>query len=201
MLPYTLPSFLFQSTLPRRERHISTTSKYPFGYFNPRSREGSDARVTRRGRVGGAISIHAPAKGATSRPTSISSTAAFQSTLPRRERPPTQATPTARHDTFQSTLPRRERPTIKRSAKLNQSFQSTLPRRERHVVRAVSVKYDSVFQSTLPRRERPLALPLYPNLPHFNPRSREGSDETQPFAVTLPPYFNPRSREGSDLIA
>ena len=124
------------------------------GDFNPRSREGSDARVTRRGRVGGAISIHAPAKGATSRPTSISSTAAFQSTLPRRERPPTQATPTARHDTFQSTLPRRERPTIKRSAKLNQSFQSTLPRRERHVVRAVSVKYDSVFQSTLPRRER-----------------------------------------------
>ena len=50
----------FQSTLPRRERHISTTSKYPFGYFNPRSREGSDARVTRRGRVGGAISIHTP---------------------------------------------------------------------------------------------------------------------------------------------
>ena len=55
----------FQSTLPRRERHISTTSKYPFGYFNPRSREGSDARVTRRGRVGGAISIHAPVKGTT----------------------------------------------------------------------------------------------------------------------------------------
>ena len=147
---------LFQSTLPRRERL-------------ERKLHNKQTDI---------ISIHAPAKGATSRPTSISSTAAFQSTLPRRERPPTQATPTARHDTFQSTLPRRERPTIKRSAKLNQSFQSTLPRRERHVVRAVSVKYDSVFQSTLPRRERRVcACGVRVLAFYFNPRSREGSDQ------------------------
>ena len=54
----------FQSTLPRRERHISTTSKYPFGYFNPRSREGSDPRYT-GAHLPRKISIHAPVKGAT----------------------------------------------------------------------------------------------------------------------------------------
>ena len=56
---------LFQSTLPRRERL-------------ERKLHNKQTDI---------ISIHAPAKGATSRPTSISSTAAFQSTLPRRERP------------------------------------------------------------------------------------------------------------------
>ena len=55
----------FQSTLPRRERL-------------ERKLHNKQTDI---------ISIHAPAKGATSRPTSISSTAAFQSTLPRRERP------------------------------------------------------------------------------------------------------------------
>ena len=166
----------FQSTLPRRERHISTTSKYPFGYFNPRSREGSDARVTRRGRVGGAISIHAPAKGATSRIMSIASTVSiFQSTLPRRERRGRSAH-CGTSSTFQSTLPRRER----RSAGLapafssmhfnprsregsdvagrpiaaSEPFQSTLPRRERRASSAVMGKA-AAFQSTLPRRERP----------------------------------------------
>ena len=171
-------SHVFQSTLPRRERRPANGRfRCAPPHFNPRSREGSDSTLCGGNLFLICISIHAPAKGATSRPTSISSTAAFQSTLPRRERPPTQATPTARHDTFQSTLPRRERPTIKRSAKLNQSFQSTLPRRERHVVRAVSVKYDSVFQSTLPRRERRVcACGVRVLAFYFNPRSREGSD-------------------------
>ena len=192
---------LFQSTLPRRERL-------------ERKLHNKQTDI---------ISIHAPAKGATSRPTSISSTAAFQSTLPRRERPPTQATPTARHDTFQSTLPRRERPTIKRSAKLNQSFQSTLPRRERHVVRAVSVKYDSVFQSTLPRRERRFGdrrqadrgrqfQSTLPRRERHVPRSTggriacisihapaKGATAAALVICTCRPDFNPRSREGSDV--
>ncbi len=60
---------LFQSTLPRRERHLSPRPTTIGGDFNPRSREGSDednfetiAEFW--------ISIHAPAKGATS-PTSV----------------------------------------------------------------------------------------------------------------------------------
>ena len=76
----------FQSTLPRRERHYVNHNAQPINDFNPRSREGSDAvchfgrgsvgfqstlprRERRRGRTTSlpfpAISIHAPAKGAT----------------------------------------------------------------------------------------------------------------------------------------
>ena len=82
-------------------------------------------------------------------------------------------------------------------------------------------QYSQVFQSTLPRRERPAGQEstVYRTI-YFNPRSREGSDESQyhyastssPFQSTLPRRerlccldaiiqlqdFNPRSREGSD---
>ena len=58
------PCALFQSTLPRRER-LPFLSKFPFLYdFNPHSHEGSDT-----GKVpiycGNFISIHTPTKGAT----------------------------------------------------------------------------------------------------------------------------------------
>ena len=54
----------FQSTLPRRERRILRQILKMQGYFNPRSREGSDWEVDE---IDGcfSISIHAPAKGAT----------------------------------------------------------------------------------------------------------------------------------------
>ena len=55
-------------------------------YFNPRSREGSDGGLTRVNERGG-ISIHAPAKGATTAGLELPQTIKFQSTLPRRERP------------------------------------------------------------------------------------------------------------------
>ena len=185
-------------TLPRRERHISTTSKYPFGYFNPRSREGSDARVTqtadewevlfqstlpRRERLErklhnkqtDIISIHAPAKGATSRPTSISSTAAFQSTLPRRERRITSSFSSHRAR-FQSTLPRRERPLARPRLAVRTVISihapakgaTVQPHRGGHGI-PISIHapakgatlrrhgadiYTIQFQSTLPRRER-----------------------------------------------
>ena len=55
----------FQSTLPRRERRRERVNRYTIRYFNPRSREGSDEY--QRGRLRQyEISIHAPAKGATS---------------------------------------------------------------------------------------------------------------------------------------
>ena len=54
----------FQSTLPRRERHLLGLHIHRFLYFNPRSREGSDVDTGNSlYRLG--ISIHAPAKGAT----------------------------------------------------------------------------------------------------------------------------------------
>ena len=77
----------FQSTLPRRERHRDRRGdRRIYGDFNPRSREGSDAYkwLTPKEQ---AISIHAPAKGATDAlPAAVLHLGEFQSTLPRRER-------------------------------------------------------------------------------------------------------------------
>ena len=168
---------VFQSTLPRRERRVCACGVRVLAfYFNPRSREGSDQRPQQAAAQGAEISIHAPAKGATSRIMSIASTVSiFQSTLPRRERRGRSAH-CGTSSTFQSTLPRRER----RSAGLapafssmhfnprsregsdvagrpiaaSEPFQSTLPRRERRASSAVMGKA-AAFQSTLPRRERP----------------------------------------------
>ena len=55
-----------------------------------------------------------------------------------------------------------------------------------------------VFQSTPPHGERlpRMASPLV--LPHFNPRSRMGSDERPAWCIHRACYFNPRSRMGSD---
>ncbi len=77
---------IFQSTLPRRERRAKRLFLLYFLYFNPRSREGSDAVCAMMGNMW-VISIHAPAKGATSDLATYGRDAkAFQSTLPRRER-------------------------------------------------------------------------------------------------------------------
>ena len=58
------PLRAFQSTLPRRERHRRLRSSSGSCYFNPRSREGSDV-LSVDGAATTQISIHAPAKGAT----------------------------------------------------------------------------------------------------------------------------------------
>ena len=82
----TMTGWVFQSTLPRRERRGTGKWAALQRDFNPRSREGSDR--FRRGLAREyTISIHAPAKGATaSASENISSLNRFQSTLPRRER-------------------------------------------------------------------------------------------------------------------
>ena len=56
---------LFQSTLPRGERHHKKFQILLFLYFNPRSREGSDYKGLRHQQRTCCISIHAPARGAT----------------------------------------------------------------------------------------------------------------------------------------
>ena len=76
----------FQSTLPRRERHINVlTANIGNIDFNPRSREGSD-RTLLLNNFDIIISIHAPAKGATAGRIIKVAPDGFQSTLPRRER-------------------------------------------------------------------------------------------------------------------
>ena len=58
-----------------------------------------------------------------------------------------------------------------------------------------------LFQSTLPRRKRRHSFPIYAVILHFNPRFREGSDETPARKIYPIAYFNPRFREGSDEYA
>ena len=165
------------------------------------------------------ISIHAPAKGATRHTHASILLAAFQSTLPRRER----------HFLSRSRCAS-SRISIHAPAK-----GATSP--------AGFICVDRGFQSTLPRRERRKGLCCLQQGCDFNPRSREGSDlydttalpdakisihapakgatlSTQgiengiQFQSTLPRrerhyfaavrswllHFNPRSREGSDSI-
>ena len=143
------------------------------------------------------ISIHAPARGATSgdgaarragsdfnprsregsdkkKRSSARMRPQFQSTLPRGERP-TARRYGLRLSAFQSTLPRGER----LDAVINDLgyglFQSTLPRGERHDHQYIQLKANR-FQSTLPRGERPRPGCARVKNKDFNPRSREGSD-------------------------
>ena len=113
------------------------------------------------------VSIHAPAKGATTRPAVIVS----------------------KDFLFQSTLPRRERHYNSNKSFVDAMFQSTLPRRERHRICAAD-ELIKRFQSTLPRRERREPSCSNSDSVGFNPRSREGSDcdecgHTLLFAVSI----------------
>ena len=77
----------FQSTLPRGERLGSFSGPSNYLYFNPRSREGSDFVASKNISSDAPISIHAPARGATTgQGIKGSVKLTFQSTLPRGER-------------------------------------------------------------------------------------------------------------------
>ncbi len=124
-----LTNYLFQSTLPRGERLPKPFKTVLMFHFNPRSREGSDWRETILPPLF-SISIHAPARGATTIRRTSTTPHIFQSTLPRGERhdrlpdgclvrmisihaPARGATPALymlpESPEFQSTLPRGER--------------------------------------------------------------------------------------------
>ena len=168
----------FQSTHPRGVRHWLVV------FINPIEK----------------ISIHAPARGATSH---------FKVNI-------------FKYILFQSTHPRGVRPVYLYKHSLVFIFQSTHPRG----VRPVYLYKHSlvfIFQSTHPRGVRPKSL-LMPcgQLSYFNPRTREGCDghmgsnrlpslrfqSTHPRGVrrvgerllmTAVLNFNPRTREGCDL--
>ena len=126
---------VFQSTLPRRERH------------NARF-----AAARRR-----AISIHAPAKGATCWAYYRRGWAKI----------------------FQSTLPRRERPRLYRNQRLVIVFQSTLPRRERRG-RDGGLRGRAGISIHAPAKGATSASILGGDtMQNFNPRSREGSDRME----------------------
>ena len=172
--------FLFQSTLPRGERPMPPSQPRRLsGNFNPRSREGSDGAGELH-RVAHLISIHAPARGATS-----------------------QERQAQRTQGISIHAPARGATEIVVNVLLRNLISIHAPARGA----TRSWWYKSLpfaFQSTLPRGERPLSagVPQPPRI-YFNPRSREGSDQlfrgiimtqTQ-FQSTLPrgERRNPRS--------
>ena len=147
-------------------------------YFNPRSREGSDQAAAKESRGGGnfnprsregsdvgrcnlerltAISIHAPAKGATYFDYLKVSVRIFQSTLPRRERRERKLH-NKQTDIISIHAPAKGATSRPTSISSTAAFQSTLPRRERRINSSFR-SHRARFQSTLPRRERPLARP------------------------------------------
>ncbi len=188
---------LFQSTLPRGERHKRQSLISRHRNFNPRSREGSDGGVglagitttkdfNPRSREGSdlfasvielpvAISIHAPARGATFRNAhhlyilhdfnprsregsdlSIQCSSCVWEYFNPRSREGSDVAPPATDcntDPFQSTLPRGERHIELQCNTALWKFQSTLPRGERLPFLLLRTSR-LVFQSTLPRGER-----------------------------------------------
>ena len=142
-------------------------------YFNPRSREGSDAKEEGVEPESG-ISIHAPARGATG-----------------------YGSRKICHPRFQSTLPRGER---RKRTGTRQKTDYFNPRSREGSDKTVTfnVLATAPFQSTLPRGERPVTVCTCTTCLNFNPRSREGSDSTGGHPFRSLQDFNPRSREGSD---
>ena len=64
-------------------------------------------------------------------------------------------------------------------------FQSALPRRERPMISRTDCTRLK-FQSALPRRERPMpARKRIKGIRHFNPRSREGSDDVAKGIISI----------------
>ena len=205
---------IFQSTLPRGERQDPWREKILRRYFNPRSREGSDACnwdefTTAK------ISIHAPARGATADLTLAYNTCIISIHAPARGATVTHCNlrritahfnPRSREGSdcdcrhlrqllaaFQSTLPRGERHTTSKPKTSSAIFQSTLPRGERRI--DASDRFTPFkFQSTLPRGERHRRTKLFNWLDAFQstlPRgerlsSINASDVGLVFQSTLP---------------
>ena len=143
---------IFQSTLPRGERHLRREIQRQFIHnFNPRSREGSDAFFHQFDCIS-MISIRAPARGATHSPIQGMLPYLFQSALPRGERLFSVHT-FCRYLSFQSALPRGER-RIWLSALSRRNNFNPRSREGSDSVSARNGKNSTRFQSALPRGER-----------------------------------------------
>ena len=166
----------FQSTLPRGERLRQRVMPISCRNFNPRSREGSDSNANTNVSMMG-ISIHAPARGATSRYTAQGEL--FCNFNPRSREgsdPPSLYQFLLHHISIHA--PARGATATPLSWACDYKlFQSTLPRGERR-----GTPFFMISKST-----------------YFNPRSREGSDCRSCYSHNQEIYFNPRSREGSDF--
>ena len=144
-------------------------------HFNPRTREGCDSRSSCVLVIPFFISIHAPARGATSGGYAVSAELHISIHAPARGATAFQRH-TQRKQKFQSTHPRGVRLSLDRFDPFLELFQSTHPRGVRLSTPPTQCPLLR-FQSTHPRGVRlfPFDLPLF-FISHFNPRTREGCD-------------------------
>ncbi len=165
--------------------------------FDSRPRAGSDRRRTGRSKPRQAVSIHAPARGATPIARPPESLSQFRSTPPRGERH-SYSIMGITELLFRSTPPRGERPDFAAPIAISDPFRSTPPRGERRqdmlrhgVPRAVSIhapaRGATLRRSTWAWRAR-----------CFDPRPRAGSDLSLAQFATGKLSFDPRPRAGSD---
>ena len=175
-MPHSLPTLLFQSSLPRGERLLSDNIGSSVPDFNPRSREGSDEYAEW-------MRFNMPL---------------FQSSLPRGERQDVQSALDMSQE-FQSTLPRGERRRTSAVGNCRKRFQSTLPRGERRATSFVVIR-TNIISIHAPTRGATITHSYGCRKgKDFNPRSHEGSDIVEGEERAIIRDFNPRSHEGSDL--
>ncbi len=142
------------------------------------------------------ISIHAPARGATTLCFFLLYCFRFQSTLPQGERH-NRAQNFRFTGTFQSTLPQGERPDRAATSDMVLVFQSTLPQGERRDGKGHG--FPCHISIHAPARGATTSTWRFPLTAwNFNPRSRKGSDVPPAQGLRYVRYFNPRSRKGSD---
>ena len=208
---------------PARGATSCTLSFFPIlPHFNPRSREGSDKQK-------GSSVLHVRNFNPRSREGSdheqyatVLKLCEFQSTLPRGERPTAPAfvvrgvsdfNPRSREGSDKRRMEELHvlRISIHAPARgatfliqhLAQSVIISIHAPARGATSPVfrSLSYCSCISIHAPARGATATTPFCgENSPHFNPRSREGSDMGEHTFVEVVVNFNPRSREGSDLF-
>ena len=208
----------FQSTLPREERLRAGSKSFsvaanfnprshersdsasiscsPYStYFNPRSHERSDRNwaLTDSESI---ISIHAPTRGATLLCEISNPLLAFQSTLPREERPIEYLN--AQSDVISIHAPTRGATFLSIPTQLCTQISIHAPTRGATTVIQLYVVF-VLFQSTLPREERLLQVYIFSSAGAISIHAPTRGATFFAFSLSLTSQdFNPRSHERSD---
>ncbi len=191
---------LFRSALPRGERREAGASGCSCpASFDPRSREGSDPVRSDR-RKNGAVSIRAPARGATSCLSGgPQSGAGFD---PRSREGSDTGEVAGRRIGQQVSIRAPARGATREVVHVRHvlAFRSALPRGERLTASVINSAPYRVSIRAPARGATLQAVQRFPCSDRFDPRSREGSDSRQGRFYPHRFGFDPRSREGSDTV-
>ena len=189
----------FQSTRPRgaRLRSIVYAVRTP-SCFNPRARAGRDVTASRRADARRSVSIHAPARGATTscadeyRSISVSIHAPARGATRRR---PDDAV----DERVSIHAPARGATAVRAGALPATSRFNPRARAGRDALNGRDRIESATFQSTRPRGARPATESLTAQRhASFNPRARAGRDTALAAVASRSTCFNPRARAGRD---